>query len=113
MSSTSAPAVSPPASPPLMAVERMPVPSGLVSRSTSPGRAPLFNSTRSGCTRPVTDRPYLSSSSSMECPPTSSAPASRILASPPSTTWRNTLSAMVFTGQARMFMHNSGRPPMA
>ena len=39
------------------AVDTMPMPSGLVRTSTSPGRAPAFDTMRSGCTVPVTLRP--------------------------------------------------------
>ena len=40
----------------------MPVPSGLVSTSTSPAQAPALVSTRSGCTSPITTRPKSGSS---------------------------------------------------
>src|SRR5215510_5660267 len=47
------------------AVARMPVPSGFVRISRSPGCAFALLNTRCGCTRPVTDNPNLSSSSMM------------------------------------------------
>ena len=40
-----------------------PVPSGFVTRTASPGRAPLFRQTPSGCTVPTTASPYFGSSS--------------------------------------------------
>ena len=58
------------------AVARMPLPMGLVSISKSPGLAPALVSRKSGCARPVTDNPYLSSVSMTVWPPTMSAPAS-------------------------------------
>ena len=48
-----------------MAEVRMPMPMGLVSSSTSPSLAPLLVRILSGWTKPVTDRPYLGSSSKM------------------------------------------------
>ena len=70
-------------SPRLCAVEIAPTPSGLVSTSASPGRAPAFVSSSSGCTVPATDRPYFGSGSSMECPPATDAPAAWTTAAPP------------------------------
>ena len=58
------------------AVVRTPIPKGLVSSSTSPGRAPELVSTLSGWTKPVTARPYFGSSSRMLWPPVMRAPAS-------------------------------------
>src|SRR5215207_5252330 len=40
-----------------------PVPSGLVRKSVSPGRAPAFDQMSRGCTVPTTARPYFGSSS--------------------------------------------------
>ena len=74
------------ACPRLRAVTTAPAPSGLVSTSASPTRPPALAITRSGCTAPVTARPYLGSGSSIECPPTTSAPAARTTSSPPRST---------------------------
>ena len=67
---------------------------------------------RSGCTRPNTERPYLGSSSSMECPPTTNAPASRTLSAPPRST-SPTTSVPMQLGKARMLSAVTGFPPMA
>ena len=57
------------------AVEITPSPIGFVSTSASPGCAPAFVSTRSGCTVPTTARPYFGSASSIEWPPAIKQPA--------------------------------------
>ena len=62
--------------PRLSAVDTAPAPSGLVSTSASPARPPALVSTSSGCTIPVTARPYFGSASSIEWPPTIATPAS-------------------------------------
>ena len=67
---------------------------------------------RFGCTNPNTDSPYFGSSSSMEWPPTTNAPASRTLSAPPRST-SPTTSVPKQLGNARMFRHATGRPPMA
>ena len=72
-----APEGSGPAAPRLRAVEIAPTPSGFVSTSTSPGApAGVRHHLRRDATTPVTARPYLGSASSIEWPPTTSAPAS-------------------------------------
>src|SRR5438046_2159959 len=53
----------------------MPVPMGLESSSTSPGRAPDLAQTRSGCTRPCTARPKMGSSERIVWPPATIPPA--------------------------------------
>ena len=67
----------------LMAETAMPVPSALVSSTTSPGRAPSFLKMRRGSTTPVTARPYFGSTSSTLCPPTIGQPASCAFSAPP------------------------------
>ena len=59
-----------------MAVVMMPEPIALVSSRASPTRAPLLASMRSSATNPLTDRPYLGSSSLMVWPPAMEQPAS-------------------------------------
>ena len=61
----------------LHAVVRIPVPSGLVNTSASPGRAPALVTMRAGCTTPVTAMPYFGSGSLIVCPPSTATPASR------------------------------------
>lgn len=101
------------ARPPLIAVLTIPVPSGLVSTSRSPGLAPWFVQTRSGWTRPVTARPYFSSGSSTVWPPARTQGASRSVSRPPwSTSWRTPMS-IAFEGKQAMFIAAIGVPPMA
>ena len=57
------------------AVVSTPVPIGLVSTSTSPGRAPALVMTRSGWIVPVTNSPNFGSSSTIEWPPAMAMPA--------------------------------------
>ena len=59
-----------------MAVVAMPMPSGLVSTSTSPGRSPALVRMRSGWTSPTTAMPYFGSGSSTVWPPAITKPAS-------------------------------------
>ena len=59
------------ASPTRLAVQISPTPSALVRRSLSPGRPVSLAVRRCGSTRPVTDRPYFTPVSAMECPPAS------------------------------------------
>ena len=68
---------------------------------------------RFGSMRPVTERPYLSSSSRTVWPPTSVAPASLILLKPPSRMRRSEALSMPRAGKLQQFMAVSGRPPMA
>ena len=90
-----------------------PVPRGLVNTNTWPALSPALVTTRSGCTTPVTLSPYLSSGSSTECPPASTAPASCTASMPPRRISRNTSTGRSFTGKQQMFMAVRGRPPMA
>ncbi len=80
----------------------IPVPSGLVSTSRSPGRAPAL--VIGFATKPVTANPYLGSGSSIECPPTIVVPLDCITSAPPRRTSRRMLE-----GQARF----AARPPLA
>ncbi len=91
----------------------MPVPSGLVSSSLSPGRRPVLEATLSGSMSPVTERPYLISSSSTLWPPTSAVPASRSASDPPRRMSARMDSGSRFTGKQTMFMAHHGVPPMA
>ena len=61
----------------------MPIPSGLVSTSASPGRAPALRVTFASSTTPVTDSPYSGMSWSIEWPPPMTAPASATFSAPP------------------------------
>ena len=90
-----------------------PVPIGLVRTRWSPGRAAALVRIRFGWIRPVTDRPYFSSSSRTVCPPTRVAPASLILLKPPSRILRSDALSMLRAGKLHRFMAVSGRPPMA
>jgi hypothetical protein len=96
----------------LIAVATVPVPSGLVSTSTSPSWAPLLRQNRSGCTRPVTDSPNFTSASTTEWPPHSTAPASCVFSRPPASTSPSSSRSSSF-GQPTMFITVSGRPPIA
>ena len=60
-----------------------PVPSGLVRKRRSPGRAPALVRMRSGWIVPVTQRPYFGSASVTVWPPAMTAPASATLSAPP------------------------------
>ncbi len=53
----------------------MPVPSGLVSTSASPGRSPDLRSSFAGSARPVTAKPNAGSAASALWPPTSAQPS--------------------------------------
>ena len=101
------------ATPRLMAVVTMPEPSGFVSRSWSPGRAPTLRSTLSGWTRPVTARPYLGSGSSMLWPPRMGAPASAAASAPPRRISPSTSIGSLPTGKPTRFSAKSGRAPIA
>ena len=69
--------------PAFMPVFIIPRPKGFVNIKASPGLAPPLVITLSGCTLPITDKPYLGSSSSTVCPPIITAPASFTLSPPP------------------------------
>ena len=63
------------ASPRMWPASTMPVPSGLVSTSTSPGRSPDLRSSFAGSARPVTAKPSAGSAASALWPPTSAQPS--------------------------------------
>ena len=89
------------------ALATTPVPSPLVSTSTSPGRPPAFVQIASGCTVPVTARPYFGSGSVIVWPPTTAMPASRATSAPP----RMMAPAMAWSrspGMPAMASANSG-----
>ena len=65
------------------AVRMMPVPSGFVSTSASPGCAPRLREDCSGCMMPVTARPYFGSASYSVWPPAMTPPASATFSAPP------------------------------
>ena len=92
---------------------RMPVPSGLVRISRSPGRAPALVTILSGWISPVTAKPALISLSLMLCPPTTATPASAILSMPPRRISCRTSSGTVWMGKPTIESAVIGRPPMA
>ena len=95
-----------------IALSKTPVPSGFVSRMASPGTARPLLSTASGCTSPVTQRPYLGSRSMIVCPPATAPPASRTLLAPPSST-ATIVSTGRSLGNAAMLRAKSTSAPMA
>jgi hypothetical protein len=97
----------------LIAVAIVPAPSGFVSHSTSPSRPPALVSTSSGCTVPVTARPYLGSGSSIEWPPTIDAPAAATASPPPRRISRSTSGPSVSSGYATRLSALTGVPPIA
>ena len=90
----------------------MPVPSGFVRNSTSPGRAPAFGQIASGRTVPTTASPYFGSSSRIVCPPARIAPASRTFSDAPASTSPRT-SVGSSSGKAATESASSGAPPIA
>ena len=90
----------------------MPVPIGLLSTSTSPGRPPAFVQISSGCAKPVTAMPYLGSGSSIECPPATTAPAAAATSAPPRRISPRSSIGSVF-GNATTLSANAGRAPIA
>ena len=99
--------------PRLSAVEIAPTPSGFVSTSASPACPPALLSTRAGSTTPVTARPYFGSGSSIEWPPTSSAPASRTTSPPPRRISPSTAGPSRSSGNATRFSALKGSAPIA
>ena len=99
--------------PALTAVATIPLPSGLVSTRSWPGRARSMESIRPGSTSPTATIPYLGSASSIECPPTTGMPASRAFSAPPRMISSAIPSGSSFRGNERRFSANRGRPPMA
>ena len=98
----------------LRAPASVPVPTALVNTRTSPGRAPEFFHSRSGWAKPVTEKPSLRVSSSIEWPPTRWAPAASIVSSAPAISVREHLRReRASSGNARMVSAVTGVPPMA
>src|SRR5207247_2586761 len=96
MLATAAASASSGAAPSLAAVVITPVPSGLERNTRSPARRPPLISTRSGWTRPVTQRPYFGSLSTTVWPPAMTPPASATFSAPPRKT-----SAMIALSMSR------------
>ncbi len=113
MTSTASARTSSSAAPRLRAVTIAPTPSGFVSTRTSPARPPAFVTIAPGSTTPVTARPYFGSGSSIECPPTSDAPASATTSRPPRRISRRTSPPSRSSGNATTFIAVTGRPPIA
>ena len=88
------------------------MPSGFVRTSASPILAPLFVTTLSSSTKPVTERPYFGSSSCTEWPPHRRAPASSIFDCPPARISRRTPRSSAQGKQTR-FIAANGSPPIA
>ncbi len=88
------------------------MPSDLVRKSASPGRAPAFGQMASGWTVPTTARPYFGSVSRIVCPPARIAPAARTRSSAPARTSPST-STGSSSGNAAMESASSGTPPIA
>ena len=101
-----------PASPFLYPVMIKPVPSGFVRKSVSPGRAPFFGQIASGCTVPITARPYFGSVSRIVWPPASSPPAARTWASAAAKISAS-ISIGSSSGNAAIERASSGVPPIA
>ena len=91
----------------------MPMPSGLVSTSASPGFAPALRVTFASSTTPVTDRPYSGMSWSIEWPPAMTAPASATFSAPPRRISSRTAPGRTFIGNATTARARIGRPRMA
>jgi hypothetical protein len=88
-----------------------PSPSGLVSTSACPGRAPAFVSMRAGWTVPVTASPNFSSGSASVWPPTRTAPASSTAAALPSRMARRWTLSSPSLGKARDVQARQGAAP--
>ncbi len=95
-----------------MAVFNMPVPIGFVKINTSPTFAVELANTLSGCTKPVTDKPYLGSGSATVCPPTNNAPASLTLSAPPLKI-SDKIFGSKFSGNVTILSAIVGVPPIA
>ena len=100
------------AAPSLAAVVITPVPSALERKSRSPGRRPPLISTRSGWTRPVTQRPYLGSLSTTVWPPAMTPPASATFSAPPRKT-SATMALSISRGKPATASANITSPPIA
>src|SRR5215212_3350630 len=97
----------------LRAVARMPVPSGLVSTSTSPAHPPALVRARSGWTSPITTRPKIGSSTSIECPPSIRQRARSVTSAAPPSTSASISNGSFSRGQPTRLRANSGVAPMA
>ena len=91
------------------AVVTKPVPSGLVSTSTSPGLAVALVRMRSGWIVPVTARPNLISASRTVCPPTTVQPAAAQRSAPPARIGRASRNAELVVGVAGEVQRGDGR----
>ena len=85
--------------------------------SLSPGLSLSLREAFSGSTIPITERPNLMYSSSIVCPPASTAPASAVFSMAPAIMSASVLigmsSVQTGEGKAAMFMTHHGMPPMA
>ena len=100
------------ASPMRLAVQMIPTPSFLVNRRQSPGWPWLLGYICLGWMVPVTDRPYLTVSSAMECPPARVPPASMTFSLPPRMISPSMFRSM-FSGKQTIFSAVFTWPPMA
>ena len=100
------------ASPTRLAVQMSPTPSALVRISRSPGRPVSLAVRRCGSTRPVTERPYLTPVSAMECPPARMPPASVTFSAPPRRISPRTFRSML-SGKQTRFRAVFTSPPIA
>ena len=100
------------AAPMRAAVHTRPTPKGLVRTRASPARPVLFCRMRSGWITPVTDRPYLTSLSAIECPPASEPPASMTFSLPPCR-MRPRMLRSICSGKQTMLSAVLTVPPMA
>ncbi len=94
------------------AVVSIPKPTGLVRTSASPTLAPALRTTSSSFTKPVTESPYLGSSSWTEWPPQSFAPDSSIFDWPPARISRR-MPTSSEPGNPTRFSAVNGSPPIA
>ena len=97
----------------LIAVEIMPVPSGLFNTRASPTWAPEFLINLFSATSPVTTNPYFGSLSSMEWPPKIGMPASFALSVPPRRISVKISFGKSLMGNPTIFRANRGVAPMA
>ncbi len=96
------------ASPTRLAVQMRPTPSALVRMSLSPGFPVSLAVRRRGSTSPVTDRPYFTPVSAMECPPARMPPASAFF---PRARSRRRRSGPCSPGNRRGLVRSSPRHP--
>src|ERR671925_44810 len=97
----------------LIAVVITPVPIGLVSTKSSPGRAASIVIILDGSICPTMTIPYFGSGSSTVWPPTTTKPARSATSRPPRRTSARTSSGNASRGHAAMFRPTRGRPPIA